>query len=116
MNDNDNIFYLIHILEAINDIEESTKNISKEKFEKSKDKKDAIIRRIEVIGEAVKNISVSTRDKYSEIEWKKIAGTRDRIIHSYFDVDLDIVWDIIKKELPILKKKILDIKKDLENG
>ena len=112
---NEDIFYVIHILEAINDIENSIKNINKEKFEKSKDKKDATIRRIEIMGEAIKNISLPIRDKYPEIQWKKIAGTRDRIIHAYFDVDINIVWHIVKKELPLLKVQLLKIKRDLEN-
>ena len=106
--------YIEHILEAIKDIEDSTKKLSFEDFENSKDSKDACIRRLEIIGEAVKNISQETKSKYPKIEWKQIAGTRDRIIHAYFDVDLDIVWDIITKNLPILKKEILIIEKELK--
>jgi uncharacterized protein with HEPN domain len=102
----EDIPYIKHILDAINDIEFSIKNISKEEFKKSKDTKDATIRRIEIIGEAIKNISKRIRNKYSDIEWKKIAGTRDIMIHAYFNVDLDIIWNIIKKDLPDLKKKI----------
>ena len=102
----EDIPYIKHILDAINDIEFSIKNISKEEFKKSKDTKDATIRRIEIIGEAIKNISKRIRNKYSNIEWKKIAGTRDIMIHAYFNVDLDISWNIIKKDLPDLKKKI----------
>ena len=112
MNPND-VTYIKHILDAINDIESSIKGLSKEKFQKSKDIRDACVRRLEIIGEAVKNISQETKAKYPLIEWKKIAGTRDMIIHSYFNVDLDIVWDIIKKDLPDLKTKILKIKEDL---
>ena len=98
--------YFKHIMDAIRDIENSTKNLSREDFENNKDVKDAVIRRIEIIGEAVKNISKETRNKYHEIEWKKIVGTRDIIIHAYFNVDLDIAWDIVKKDLPKLKKEI----------
>ena len=102
----DDLPYIKHILDAINDIELSIKNLSKEEFKKSRDTKDATVRRIEVIGEAVKNISKWTKNKYPDIEWKKIAGTRDIMIHAYFNVDLDITWDIVKKDLPDLKKKI----------
>jgi len=106
--------YIEHIIEAIRDIEDSIRKFSFKDFENSKDSKDACIRRLEIIGEAVKNISQETKNKYPKIEWKQIAGTRDRIIHAYFDVDLDIVWDILTKNLPILKKKMLIIKKELK--
>ena len=59
-----------------------------------------------MIGEAAKNVSLKTKNEYPEIEWKKIAGTRDVLIHAYFSVDLDLVWTIIKKDLKILKKQI----------
>lgn len=106
--------YLEHILEAINDIEQSVKSLSKQQFVKDKDVRDANVRRIEVIGEAVKNISSTTRKKYKEIEWNKIAGTRDKMIHHYFGVDFDIVWNIITSDLPKLKEEILKIKDYLQ--
>ena len=109
------IAYIKHILEAIRDIENSIKKISFEEFKNSKDSKDACIRRLEIIGEAVKNISPETKSKYPKIEWKQIAGTRDRIIHVYFDVDLDIVWNILTENLPSLKKEMLVIEKALKN-
>lgn len=64
-------------------------------------------------GEAVKNISEDIKDKYKKIEWRKIAGMRDVIIHSYFRVDLDAVWNVIKKDLSMLKKQMNLIKRDL---
>lgn len=105
----DPLVFIKHILEAIKDIENSTKNISKKEFIKNKDIKDATIRRIEVIGEAVKNIPQNFRKKYSRIEWNKIAGTRDKLIHHYFGVDLDAVFDMVKEDLPELKKHIEEI-------
>ena len=110
------LVFIKHVLDAINDIQSSIKNLSKNEFIESKDIKDATIRRIEIIGEAVKNISKKTKKKYPKIEWKKIIGTRDRLIHAYFNVDLDITWEIIKKDIPELKDKILEIKKDLEES
>lgn len=101
--------YLKHILDAITDIESSVDGLTKEEFKGNKDKKDAAIRRIEVIGEAVKNTSQDLKKKHPEVEWKKIAGSRDVMIHSYFNVDLDIVWEIIRKDLPALKKQIKQI-------
>ncbi len=108
------LVFIEHVLDAINDIQSSIKNLSKKEFTEIKDIKDANIRRIEIIGEAVKNISEKTKKKYLKIEWKKIAGTRDRLIHSYFNVNLDILWEIIKKDLPTLKKQIQKIKEDLK--
>lgn len=116
MSRHDDLPYLKHILDAIMDIENSIKNLSKNEFEQSKDTKDATIRRIEIIGEAVKNISKELKEKYPEIEWVKIAGARDVMIHAYFSVDLNIVWNIIKIDLPKLKKDIKKILGDLNNS
>ena len=109
------LVFIEHVLDAINDIQSSIKNLSKKEFIEIKDIKDATIRRIEIIGEAVKNISEKTKKKYPKVEWKKIAGTRDRLIHSYFNVDLDITWEIIKKDLPELKNHILKIRENLND-
>ncbi len=115
MSNHEDLPYLKHIFDAINSIENSVKNLSKDEFKKIEDIKDSNVRRIEIIGEAVKNISKETRNKYPEIEWTKIAGTRDIMIHAYFNVDLDITWDIIKKDLPDLKKKIERILKEISS-
>lgn len=104
--------FLLHILESIERIEIFTKGISKDKFLKSEIIQDAVIRRIEIIGEAVKNIPYGFRDKYSDIEWKKIAGTRDNIVHGYFGIDLNLTFKIVKKDIPELKKKISKILKE----
>jgi len=104
--------YLKHILDAINDIEESIGNKTKEEFIKDKDTKDATVRRLEIIGEATKNISSALKRKYPNVEWKKIGGARDVMIHAYFSVDLNIVWSIAKNDIPKLKKQVQDI---LEN-
>lgn len=108
-----NIPYLKHILEAITDTEYSVKELSKKQFKDNKDVRDASVRRIEIIGEAVKNISKELKDKHPEVEWKKIAGARDKIIHAYFSIDLDVIWLIIKEDLPILKKQIHQILESL---
>ncbi len=87
------------------------KTYPKKSFNTDVDIQDATLRRIEVIGEAVKNISQRLKKDYPKIEWKKIAGTRDVLIHAYFKVDLDLVWDIVKEDLPNFKKQLKDILK-----
>ena len=77
---------------------------------------DAIIRCLEVIGEATKNISKEIRDKYPAIPWRDMAGMRDKIIHGYFTVDFETVWLVIKEEIPKLKPMIVKVLKDLEKG
>ena len=107
--------YVKHILDALYDIEDSVEGKSKTAFKKNKDVCDACIRRLEVIGEASKNISEQLKKRYPEVVWKHVTGTRNVMIHAYFRVDLDIVWEIIQKDLPFLKEQMLQIKKDLEN-
>lgn len=108
------IIFIEHILENITDIESFVKNVTKEDFLKDKEKQNAVIRSLEVVGEAVKNLPQDITSKYPNTPWKKIAGTRDKIIHHYFMVNLDVVWEIIKKDIPELKKEILIIREDLE--
>ncbi len=105
--------FIDDILTSINAIEEYTHDMSREELEKSRMKQSAIIREIEIIGEAVKNIPESVKNKHKRVEWRKIAGMRDVIIHGYFMVDLDAVWNAIKRDIPDLKNKILRIKKEL---
>ena len=107
--------FIEDILESIKLIEKYIKNISKENLDNNQKLKDSIVRRLEIIGEAVKNIPDNFRKKYPEVPWKKIAGLRDIIIHTYFSLDLDITWDIIKKDLPDLKEKMLKIRTELEH-
>lgn len=114
MTKHEDIPYIEDILEAIGDIQTSIKNLSKYQFSNNKDKKDANVRRLEIIGEASNNLSDNLRKRYKEVEWNKIIGTRNRVIHKYSDVDLNIVWGIIKKDLPKLKKQIEKIKKELK--
>jgi len=104
-----------HILDSINAIESFSKNMKKEKLISSRLRQSAIVREIEIIGEATKNISKNLKNKHPEIEWKEIVGTRDKMIHHYFGVDLNIIWNIIKINIPDLKVKISKIKKELND-
>ena len=101
--------FLGHILESIAEIEKNTKKKTKEKFFNSVTIQDAVVRRLEIIGEAVKNLPSSLKRKHPDISWKNIAGTRDVLIHEYFGVDLDIVWDVVKNDIPKLKKQIKEL-------
>lgn len=105
----DFILFLEDILENINLIENSLGQISKNLFQTDLDKRDATLRRLEIIGEAVKNIPESFRKKYPKILWKDIAGFRDILTHAYFGVDFERVWKVVKKDLPKLKKEIKEI-------
>lgn len=98
--------FLEHILESIDKIEEFTKGISKADFVGSVKSQDAVIRRLEIIGEATKNLPRSFREKHTDIPWNEIARMRDKLIHGYFGVDLNITWSAVKNDLPGLKKKI----------
>jgi len=100
---------LLDILDSIERIEDHTKNVSEVKFFEDLKTQDAVVRRIGIIGEAVKNLSASFRSKHLEIPWKEIAGTRDVIIHDYSGIDTDLVWKIIEKDIPKLKKQIKEL-------
>jgi len=102
--------FIEDILNSIKNIEEFSKSLDKEKFSKDILRQSAIIRQLEIIGEAAKNIPDSFREKYPKIAWKDIAGVRDILSHAYFGVNLDRVWKIIETDLPKLKKEISRIK------
>jgi uncharacterized protein with HEPN domain len=105
----DPLIFLNHILESIEAIEKYMVNISAKEFLEDEEKQDAVIRRLEIIGEAVKNIPEEYKEDHAEIAWSKAMGTRNILIHHYFGVDLDIVWYTVTNSLPEFKKQISDL-------
>ena len=98
--------YLEDILEAIGKVHRYTSGLSREDFASDEMRIDAVVRNLEIIGEASKRIPNEIRLKHPSVEWKKMAGLRDILIHEYFGIDIDIVWDIIQNKLPALEQQI----------
>jgi uncharacterized protein with HEPN domain len=108
----DDRVYLEHIRDALDDIATYT-STGRAAFFDDRMRQDATLRKLEVVGQAVKNLSEETRSKRSDIPWKQIAGMRDKVIHDYFGVNLEIVWAAVEKDLPLLARAIHDL---LRNG
>lgn len=112
-------------IDLIRDINESierilsyTCNIEYNNFVRDYKTQDAVVRNIEIMGEAVKSLSEKVKKDNADIPWKNIAGTRDKLIHDYFGVNIDIVWDIVKNEIPTILSKIKVVLQNMkeENG
>lgn len=103
------LLYINDIFEAIETIEQFVGSMTFEEFTHDDKTVSAIIRKFEVMGEASKNIPDEIREKYPDIPWKEMAGMRDKLIHFYFGIKHDLVWQTIKDILPALKLKIADI-------
>jgi uncharacterized protein with HEPN domain len=104
----DDRVYLEHIRDAINDIVDYTQS-GRDAFFADRMRQDATIRKLEVIGEAVKSLSDGSKSRRTDVPWKQIAGMRNKVIHDYFGVTLAIVWAVVEQELPKLRHAIKDL-------
>ncbi len=107
MTDRDRLF-LGHIVAAIDDIAAFTTE-GREVFLRDRKTQSAVIRQLEIVGEAVKRLSAELTTAHPDVPWRQIAGARDRLIHGYFTVDLDAVWAMVERDLPVLGSRIRHI-------
>ena len=108
----DPIVFLKHILECINLIEEYARSLSKEDFKGNIKLQDAIIRRLEIIGEAARNLPDEFKHHYSGVQWRQIVAARNILAHFYFGIDLNTIWNIVKNDLPQLKEQVESMLED----
>lgn len=97
--------YLLHIRDAIRQVVEYTA-IRKEEFCADRKTQDAVVRNLEIIGEATKRLSASLKSAHPDVPWKPIAGMRDKLIHDYFGVNVELVWEVVERDLPSLYEKV----------
>jgi uncharacterized protein with HEPN domain len=107
--------YINDILDGIRKIEQYTNKLSFEEFLENELVQDGVVRNLEIIGETVKKIPEDVRKKKSEIEWKKVAGLRDILIHEYFVIDFELVWDVVKNKVPELKLVALSLAEEINH-
>lgn len=110
----DDFVYVCHIIEAIESIQSFVKNISYNEFKDNDMMLSAVIRKFEIVGEATNNISENIRKKYTEIEWRDLKDFRNHLIHQYFGVDIETVWNTINENIEPLKEKLIVLRNELE--
>jgi uncharacterized protein with HEPN domain len=105
--------YLLHILDAIDRIEQYVQGLDRATFDENLLVQDGVIRQLMVIGEAVKLLSDDLRAKHTDVPWSRIARMRDRLVHHYFGIDIETVWLTVQDDLPVLKTEIEAIRADM---
>lgn len=103
--------YLQHIHDEASYLIQRAQGISREQFLTDETLKRAFVRSLEIIGEASKKIPADLKQRYPQIEWRAVAGMRDRLIHDYFGVDYEIVWDVVANKVPLLCQQVEEILK-----
>ena len=98
--------FLHHILDAINQIETYTAGLNYTQFSQDRLTQDGVIRQLEIIGEACRNLSNEIRSQHPELPWSQIIGLRKRLSHAYFDINLGIIWDVVQADMPHLKAEV----------
>lgn len=102
--------YVDDVLASIRKIKNYTKALSKKRFLTDEKTIDAVVRNLEIIGEAINNIPEEIRSRYPNVEWRKISGLRNILVHEYFGIDTEIIWDIVRNKIPELEKEIRKIR------
>ena len=106
--------YLMDLIEAIDKMEQFAKDLTYEDFKKDEKTIFAVIRALEVMGEAAKKIPAGVRNKYKHVPWKQIAGMRDKLIHEYFGVNTQVIWKTVKEDIPLVKPIIKKMAGDMQ--
>lgn len=100
------VILLEDVLESIAQIQAYTEGIDLQAFSEDRRTQDAVLRRLEIIGEAVKGLSAELRERHPDVPWKEIAGARDVLVHEYFRVDLRLAWDMVQFDVPALARQV----------
>lgn len=114
MSDREGVLFLHDILESIEKIERYVQGLTYEQFVQDSKTLDAVLRNLEIIGEAARHVPAAIQAQYSEVRWGQIVALRNRLLHGYFAVDEGIVWDIVVNELPDLRLQIERIVREIE--